>query len=200
MTIGQRIRHLRKEIKKLTQDEFAQAIKISRSNLGNIETGVINATDRVLADICSTFNINEEWLRTGEGEMLAETNESVLAELAAEYNLEGERLNMIRGFLMLTLEQQEAIVKAAILVAEANKKAAAEAAQKGDTAAAEGKAEPPAANVSEADAPEDITPDPEIEAEVAKIRAKMYARKKARMSLTSPPTAPSGTSQKDPPR
>ncbi len=200
MTIGQRIRHLRKEIKKLTQDEFAQAIKISRSNLGNIETGVINATDRVLADICSTFNINEEWLRTGEGEMLAETNESVLAELAAEYNLEGERLNMIRGFLMLTLEQQEAIVKAAILVAEANKKAAAEAAQKEATAAAEEKAEPPAAIVSDVDAPEDLPEDPEIEAEVAKIRAKMYARKKARMSLTSPSTEPFDENKKDPPR
>ena len=99
-----------------------------------------------------------------------------------------------------TLEQQDIIVKAAIVIAEANKKAAAEAAKKEATAAAEEKAEPPAANVSDVDAPEDLPEDPEIEAEVAKIRAKMYARKKARMSLTSPSTEPFDENKKDPPR
>ena len=47
MTIHERIKHLRKYELKLTQEEFAQKIKISRSNLANIESGKISITDRV---------------------------------------------------------------------------------------------------------------------------------------------------------
>lgn len=72
MTIYERIRHLRKNILHLTQEEFAKGIKISRSNLGNIEIGTIGITDRVVSDICEKHNIREEWLRTGEGEMFVQ--------------------------------------------------------------------------------------------------------------------------------
>lgn len=51
----------------MTQEEFASSIKISRSNLGSIEIGRITLTDRVISDICEKFDINESWLRTGEG-------------------------------------------------------------------------------------------------------------------------------------
>ncbi len=67
MNIYERIRFLRKEILQKTQEEFAESIKISRSNLGNIETGKVAVTNRVITDICNSFNVNEIWLRTGEG-------------------------------------------------------------------------------------------------------------------------------------
>ena len=72
MNINERIKYLRKNILDLTQQEFSEALNISRSNLGNIEIGRISVTDRVISDICSKFHINEEWLRTGEGEIKAE--------------------------------------------------------------------------------------------------------------------------------
>ncbi len=67
MEINQRIKLLRKNHLHMTQEEFASAIKVSRSNLGSIEIGRISVTDRVIHDICEKFNINENWLRTGEG-------------------------------------------------------------------------------------------------------------------------------------
>lgn len=67
MTINERIKYLRKNILHLTQEEFAPKLRVSRSNLGSIEIGRTNATDRVIQDICSEFNVNEEWLRTGAG-------------------------------------------------------------------------------------------------------------------------------------
>lgn len=67
MTINERIRYLRKEKLKLTQQEFSAALKISRSNIGNIETGEVSVTERVIYDICEKFNVNEDWLRTGAG-------------------------------------------------------------------------------------------------------------------------------------
>lgn len=65
--IYERIKYLRKTILHLTQEEFVTKIKISRSNLGAIEIGRVNVTDRVISDICEKYNVNEVWLRTGEG-------------------------------------------------------------------------------------------------------------------------------------
>ena len=65
LTIGERIKYFRKNILKITQQEFSASIMISRPNLGNIETGGINVTDRVIASICEKYNLNEDWLRNG---------------------------------------------------------------------------------------------------------------------------------------
>lgn len=72
MELFDRIKYLRKEVLHKTQEEFSSAINISRSNLGSIEIGRINVTSRVISDICSEYGINENWLRTGEGEMFEE--------------------------------------------------------------------------------------------------------------------------------
>ena len=65
MNIGERIKYLRKDILHIkSQEVFAKQINISRSNLGNIETSRVSVTDRVISDICSTYNVNENWLMT----------------------------------------------------------------------------------------------------------------------------------------
>ena len=56
----------------MTQDEFSSQIRISRSNLGSIEIGRVNVTERVLDDICREFSVNEEWLRNGTGEIFTQ--------------------------------------------------------------------------------------------------------------------------------
>ena len=65
----ERVKYLRKELLKLTQQDFSKELNISRYNMGNIDTGTIALTDRVISDICVKFNVNETWLRTGEGEI-----------------------------------------------------------------------------------------------------------------------------------
>lgn len=69
MEIYERIKYLRKDILNMNQEEFSDRLKISRGNLSNIEINRVNTTDRVISDICREFDINEKWLRTGEGEM-----------------------------------------------------------------------------------------------------------------------------------
>lgn len=83
-TIGERIRYLRKEVFKLTQQELADEINISRSNMGNIETGEVSVTDRVIISICDKYMINEEWLRNGTGNIHIKLNrQQELAKLTA---------------------------------------------------------------------------------------------------------------------
>lgn len=55
----------------LTQEKFASRMGISKNYVNLIENGKKQPGDRLLADICREFNVNETWLRTGEGEMKA---------------------------------------------------------------------------------------------------------------------------------
>lgn len=78
MTIGERIRYLRKTILKIkSSEEFGEKIGISGSNMRSIENSRVNATDRVISDICTVFDVNENWLRYGEpNEIFIELSES----------------------------------------------------------------------------------------------------------------------------
>lgn len=91
MEISERIKTLRKDILKLTQQDFSEALNMSRSNMGNIEIGRIAVTDRVISDICEKFNVNEEWLRNGTGNIFVElTKDQELATFVAQVYKENE--------------------------------------------------------------------------------------------------------------
>ena len=72
--MNERIKILRKKLQ-LTQQEFADKLKISRGNIGAYEVGKNAPSDAVIALICKTFNVNETWLRSGEGETFEELPE-----------------------------------------------------------------------------------------------------------------------------
>lgn len=65
----------------MTQQEFADRIGCSRSGLANYESGRNEPINPVITAICREFNINESWLRTGEGEMMKPINRD--AEIAS---------------------------------------------------------------------------------------------------------------------
>lgn len=52
----------------LSQEKFAEKIGLSRNFINQAENGKKNFSDRTLKDICREFNVNEAWLRTGDGE------------------------------------------------------------------------------------------------------------------------------------
>ena len=64
----ERMKELRKALG-LTQQEFADRLHIKRTNIGNYEVGVSLPPDSVVALICREFNVSEEWLRNGTGDM-----------------------------------------------------------------------------------------------------------------------------------
>lgn len=64
----ERMKELRKNLN-LTQQELADQLHIKRTNIANYESGLSSPTDSVIALICREFNVSEEWLRTGTGDM-----------------------------------------------------------------------------------------------------------------------------------
>lgn len=64
----ERLKELRKALA-LTQQEFADKLHVSRSNIGCYESGKNQLSDAVIRLIINTFHVREEWLRTGVGPM-----------------------------------------------------------------------------------------------------------------------------------
>lgn len=75
MTIGERVKKLRKQVN-LTQQAFADRLNLKRNTVGSYEVNVVEPSDRTISDICREFNVNETWLRTGEGEMFNQITRS----------------------------------------------------------------------------------------------------------------------------
>jgi transcriptional regulator with XRE-family HTH domain len=65
-----RIIEIRKTLK-LNQAELAERLGIKRSALSMVEVGKNALTEQNIKLICMVFNVNEDWLRTGRGEMFA---------------------------------------------------------------------------------------------------------------------------------
>lgn len=108
MEAYKRIRHLRKSILEMTLEEFASKINMSGSNLGNIETGRIGLTDRVLSDICRTFNIRQKWLEEGTEPIFEESIDSDHGEIIELYSSLSERNRLyLLGYMQRLLEEQE---------------------------------------------------------------------------------------------
>lgn len=75
MEIKDRIKEVRKQAndgQKMMQTEFAERIGLAMSTLSQIERGKINPTNQTIDLICREFDINREWLETGEGPMKKE--------------------------------------------------------------------------------------------------------------------------------
>lgn len=62
-----RIKELRKN-KKLTQAEFGKRIGVKGNTITTYENGSRVPSEAVIKSICRVFNVNEEWLRTGQGD------------------------------------------------------------------------------------------------------------------------------------
>ena len=110
MTIGERIKILRKE-KNLSMEDFGAVIGMGKSAVSRIENGVNGTTDQTIRSICREFGVNEHWLRTGEGEMFEQTRETVLDKLCAEYDLGAEHRAIVEGFLDLTPQDRDVVLK-----------------------------------------------------------------------------------------
>ena len=76
-TVNERVRELRK-FKGLTLEKFAEPLGVKKNAISRIETSKSNLTDQMFLAICREYNVNPDWLRSGEGEMFSEDEEEYL--------------------------------------------------------------------------------------------------------------------------
>ncbi len=109
-SINERVKYLRKDILNLTQEIFAEKIMLKRNSLAQIEIGRNSITDRTIADICREFNVNEDWLRVGQGEIFIEQPTDELDALSKRYGLDEPSRSILEAFLNLSISDKQAII------------------------------------------------------------------------------------------
>lgn len=85
-----RIKKIRKK-SGLTQVDFGERIGVKGNTITNYENGLRTPTDAVILSICREFDVNEEWLRNGTGEMFVQkSKDEQISEMLGEIQKSGE--------------------------------------------------------------------------------------------------------------
>lgn len=114
----ERIKKIRRELD-LTQQEFADRLGIKRGTISNYELGRNDPVDSVISLICREFNVSEEWLRDGTGDMFIADNPSELNALVMKYGLSDADQVLIEKYISLKPKSRDTIIQFISEVSEA---------------------------------------------------------------------------------
>lgn len=94
-----RIKKLRRELD-MTQEKFGAEIGVKGNTVAQWESGRNDPPDSSIVSICREFNVNEHWLRTGEGEMFVQiARDKEIMRFVGDV-MQGEDDNFRRRFLL----------------------------------------------------------------------------------------------------
>lgn len=117
-----RIKLIRKNAN-LTQEKFAEKLGLKRNTIATYETGKSEPMDNIIVSICREFNINEDWLRYGNGVMYKEKDGSFSELLSDLEDSDDEFIkSLIKVYMGLDEDSKEALRKIAKGMAEKYKK------------------------------------------------------------------------------
>lgn len=123
LVLKDRIRLIRKNNSFRSQTAFARFLGTTRPAVAKYESGDVIPNDTFMQLLCSKFNINEDWLRNGTGEMYIKNNDSLFEEFAQKYNLSPAEQEAARYCLQLTSEQRQEVLNHIVGLADAIKSA-----------------------------------------------------------------------------
>lgn len=103
--MNERIKEVRKSLG-LTLEKFGKALGVTKQTMSRIENGVNNVTDQMFLSVCRVYNVNEDWLRNGTGEMFNKPSDEV--GYYAEFLLEQD--DMDSGLRLLIIDMIKAYV------------------------------------------------------------------------------------------
>ena len=110
MNINQRIKALRKD-NKLTQAEFGERIGLKQSAASKLEQDGATVIDQNIRLICDTFHVRERWLRTGEGEKEAGSDDELWKKIREKFFLHGFSEEIARAWFELDDEKREDVAR-----------------------------------------------------------------------------------------
>ncbi|WP_338631111.1 helix-turn-helix transcriptional regulator [Clostridium baratii] len=91
-----RLKELRKFLN-LSQREFGAKLNLSPDMISLLERGKRKFTERVISDICREFNVNRNWLETGDGDMFID----ILGKIDEFANADEEVQEMVRLYMQM---------------------------------------------------------------------------------------------------
>lgn len=121
MTENDRIREIRKTLN-MTLEKFGEKVGVTRASMSNVENGNRGVTEQMRRAICREFGVDYIWLTTGEGEMLANSDDDYTERIDRIMAGESEtRKNMIKALVNASDEYIEALDQLVNLYLQAKK-------------------------------------------------------------------------------
>ena len=111
--MNKRIKELRKYLQ-YNQKQFADALGIAQTSVSFLEREGSNVTEQNIKTICTIFNVREEWLREGKGDMFKSLSpDEELIKYVSELVQDGDQLkkDLILTILKLDSEDWKVIKK-----------------------------------------------------------------------------------------
>lgn len=106
--MGERLRQIRKYFK-LSQEEFGRRLGVTGAGISRLENGERNITEQMLLAVCREFHISEDWLRSGNGEMIVESDNATITLLAKELNLDDYAVRALKAYEKLDDQSKKTI-------------------------------------------------------------------------------------------
>ena len=114
MEMHERIKDLRKNHLKLSQEAFGQRLGVSRSVINNIERNVLARPDQKLSLIkliCKEFSVNENWLLDGAEPMFVQPQSFSLDEFVKQHGASRLELDIVKAYFELEPDLRRLLVQ-----------------------------------------------------------------------------------------
>lgn len=111
MTINERIKYFRKDVLHINQKEFASALGVTQSGVSYMEQSGSNVSDSSVKTICTIYNLNEDWLRTGAEPMYIEAPTFNLDEFLKNRGATDLELNIVKAYFELEPDVRRKLVE-----------------------------------------------------------------------------------------
>lgn len=108
--MNERIRLVR-EAEGLSRAAFGQRLGLSGDVINNLERGRVDIKDHIVKLICSEYNVQESWLRTGEGEMYCKNELFSLDQFAKERGATQLELEVVKAYFDLDPNIRRTVVE-----------------------------------------------------------------------------------------
>lgn len=111
MTVGERIKDLRKNLLGVSMEAFGEKLGVKKNAVSRWESGVNGIPESMIKAICREYNVDYFWLSEGIGEPFRDFPKTLIDEIAVEYDLDDFEESMIVEFVKLKKEERAIIVK-----------------------------------------------------------------------------------------
>ena len=109
--MNERIKKIRKHKDvNMTQPDFGKRIGVTAAAISKMETSASNPSEQIILAICREFNVNEEWLRTGEGgdgAMFELYDDTELTAMFSRYSMDSLSKGIITSYVKLHPEKRK---------------------------------------------------------------------------------------------
>ncbi len=103
--MNERVKELRQALR-LSGEKFGESLGVNHSAISKIENGKTNLTDQMIKSICLAYNVNEDWLRNGNGSMFNQSKDDYLSDLQKQFGLTDFQKKLVKTYLELTPDQR----------------------------------------------------------------------------------------------